>query len=297
MHLPTVLLPSDVHDEVVSYWRLGPQITGGRWYDIYHASPKTVSQDSGFGYVIKLVNPNLTGEKTQFAIDRLGREALATEQILHPNVIRLLDAELDRAPFFLVQPWIDGGSYDRFLSAAKHLSVSRMLWALRQVAEGIRAGHEKGRVYLGLDPSHILLGKNGRATLLGWSQSHAISEKAWLPHDQLQLARYTAPECFDSDYHATIASDVYSLGVLIYHSLAMNAPFDGGSVTDIAIGHRHRIPEDLMFVQPHCPPLLSMLVKQMLAKNPERRPSFREVLNRLISIEIDHLNDKSMIRL
>ncbi len=297
MHLPTLTSLSLAENKVVSYWRLGPQITGGRWYNIYRAAPKTVSADAGFGYVIKLVNPNLPEDKLQLAIDRLGREALATEQIVHPNVIRLLDAELDQAPFFLVQPWIEGRSYDRFLASAKQLSLSRMLWAMRQVAEGIRAGHDQGRVYLGLDPSHIVLGKTGRATLLGWSQSHAISEKTWLPHDQLQSSRYMAPECFEATYHANTASDVYSLGVLMYHSLAMRAPFDGQSIEEVVKNHRHHIPEDLMFIQSACPTELSMLVKQMMAKNPARRPAFREVLNRLISIEIEHLNDMTMIRL
>ncbi len=297
MQLPSVLFPSDLPNEIISYWRLGPQITGGRWYSIYHGTPKTVSPETGFGYVIKMVNSDLPAEKIQLAIDRLGREALATEQICHPNVVRLLDAELDRAPFFLVQPWMAGRSYDRFLSSARQMSLSRMLWAMRQVAEAIRAGHDKQRVHLGLDPSHIILGKTGRATLLGWSQSHALGEKTWLPHDQLQLARYTAPECFDADNRASFASDVYSLGVLIYHSLAQSTPFFGRSIAEIAKAHRHRIVEDLMFVQPLCPPALSQLVKQMLAKNPDRRPAFPEVLNRLISIEIDYLNDLSMIQL
>ena len=295
MQSSSVLFPSELQNDIISYWRLGPQITGGRWYNIYHGAPKTVDPETGYGYVIKIVNSGLSAEKKQLAIDRLSREALATERISHPNVIRLLDAELDRAPFFLVQPWMGGRSYDRFLSSARQMSFSRMLWAIRQVAEAIRAGHEKQRVHLGLDPSHIILGKTGRVTLLGWSQSHAVDEKTWLPHDQLQLARYTAPECFESDYRASFASDVYSLGVLIYHSLAQTSPFFGRSVTEIAKSHRHRITEDLMFVQPLCPPALSQLVKQMLAKNPRCRPSFSEVLNRIISIEIEHLNDTSMI--
>ncbi len=297
MQLPPVLCPAQNKQEVISYWRLGPQITGGRWYDIYRASPKNCSVDSEHGYVLKMLNNDLPAEKLQLAIDRLGREALATERIIQANVVRLLDAELDRAPFFLVQPWIDGRSFDRFLSAAHQMSLSRLLWAARQIAAGIRAGHEKGRVHLGLDPSHVILGRTGRVTLLGWSQSHAISEAAWLPHDQLQLARYTAPECFETGYRASTASDTYSLGVLIYQALSMTIPFNGRSIDEIARAHRHRIAEDLMFLQPSCPRSVSRLVKQMMAKNPSHRPAFREVLNQLITIEIDHLNDPTMIAL
>ena len=295
----TTLPPTchEQHPEIVSYWRLGAQITGGRWYSLYHAAPKSGSAENGFGYVIKLVNPDLKSEHKERAIDRLGREALATEQVLHPNVVRLLDAELDAAPFFLVQPWLSGRSLDRFLSSSREMSLSRMLWLVRQLAEGIHAAHEKGRAHLGLEPSHVILGRTGRATLLGWSQSHAFGQMAWLPHDQLQLARYTAPECFHTDYRAQSASDVYSLGALIYHALSLKAPFDGATVTDLADAHHQEIPADLMFVQPQCPPALNALVKEMMFKDPSRRPDFRHVLNRLIGIEIDHLNDQTMIQL
>ena len=59
-------------------------------------------------FVIKIIAPDLDQAQRNQAIDRLSREAMATEQILHPNVIRLLDAELDKPTFFLVQPWIEG---------------------------------------------------------------------------------------------------------------------------------------------------------------------------------------------
>lgn len=298
MQLPTQLSTHQAtNPNIVSCWRLGQQITGGRWYNIFRAAPKTVSSNADHDFVIKLVNPNLPADLVPMAIDRLGREAHATEQILHPNVIRLLDAELDQAPFFLVQPWIEGRTLDSLLSRAPHLSLSRMLWVLRQTAEGVRAGHENGRVHLGIDPAHILIGKTGRVCLAGWSQSHLIGEPAWSPQDQLQLARYAAPECFDTEYKATTASDVYAFGVLIYHALALQPPFEGQTIEDLEFSHRECIPEDLIIAQPTCPARLATMVKQMLMKNPLMRPSFREVLNELISIEIEYLSDTTLIRL
>ncbi len=299
MQLPTQL--SDVsgtsEKNVISCWRLGEQVTGSRWYNIFRAAPKTVSHDADHDFVIKLINPELPTELVPMAIDRLGREAHATEQIIQPNVIRLLDAELDHAPFFLVQPWVEGRSLDSLLSRAPHLSLSRMLWVLRQTAEGVRAGHEKGRVHLGIEPAHVLIGRTGRVSLIGWSQSHLSDQPAWFPQDQLQLARYTAPECFEADYRANTASDVYSLGALIYHALSQRPLFEGQTIQDVESRHLYEIPEDLIVAQPNCPNRLGSLVKQMLTKNPFSRPSFREVLNELISIEIEYLSDTTLLRL
>ena len=119
--------------KIVSCWQLGDQITGGRWFELFHAKPKTLGHDADYDYVIKLVNPHLPNAKRQQAIDRLGREAFATESILHNNVIRLLDAELDVPGFFLVQPWIYGRSLDRFLSTAKQMPINRMMCHVPQV--------------------------------------------------------------------------------------------------------------------------------------------------------------------
>lgn len=282
---------------VVSYWRLGQPITGGRWYHIFRAAPKATAPDGNFDYVIKLVNPELAGDDRDHAIARLGREAFVTEKIQHPNVIQLLDAELDQSPFFLVQPWIEGQSLDRQLSSATHVSLSRLLWTIRQTAESIRAAHDMDRVYLGLEPSHVLLGRTGRVTLIGWSHSHRKGQLVTLPHDRVQLARYMAPECFADGYRAEGRSDVYSLGALIYHAVSKCFPFSGATVEELARSHADEIPEDLFLVQPICPPALSALVKQMLAKRPQQRPSFRDVLNELVGIEIEHLSDQSVIRL
>lgn len=257
----------------ISCWRLGEQITAGRWYHTFRAAPRTLTADDRHDFVIKLIAPDLDGVERHQAIDRLSRESMATEQIVHPNVIRLLDSELDRPSFFLIQPWIEGRSLDRLFSRVPYLPLTRMLWVLRQITEGVRAGHEKSRAYLGLDPTHVLLGKTGRATLIGWSQSHAFGERAWLPHDRTQAARYSAPETFEDAYIADPSSDIYSLGALIYRALALTAPIPGEDVDSLRVAHQEVIPEDLIIAQPICPPRLASLTKQMLAKDPLDRKS------------------------
>lgn len=96
---------------------------------------------------------------------------------------------------------------------------------------------------------------------------------------------------------ATPASDVYSLGAMIYRSLAMTPPIPGEDVESLRAAHREVIPEDLIIVQPACPPRLASLAKQMLAKDPLMRPTSCEVLDELIAIEIEHLSNNTMVML
>ncbi len=293
----TINYANSAPEKVISYWRLGEQLTAGRWYQIFRAAPRNISHNYGFGYVIKLVDPRCNEVAFEKAIDRLGREAIATEQIIHPNIIRTLDSELDGSPFFLVQPWMEGQSLDRYLATASEIALSRLLWAARQVMEGLRASHEHERAHLGLEPAHILLGKTGRVTLLGWSNSHRLGQPSWLPLDQLQVARHMAPECFQPNYLADPASDVYSLGTIIYQAISGRAPFSATTVEQIKQMQCQHVPADLMFVQPLCPPRLSQLVKEMMLKNPSQRPSLPEVLNRMIGLEMEHLTDTICIPL
>lgn len=306
IHAPVVAMPLKANpspaspvakQRTISYWRLGEQITGGNWFDIYRAAPKSMLDVDSYDYVIKLINPHLSGERANFALDRLGREAISTDLIEHHGVIPLLDAELDRSPFFVVQPWIAGGSLDKFMAVAEDISLIRMLWVIRQVAEAIDAAHEHGRVHLGLEPAHVLLGNGGRISMLGWSQSHAIGQVVNLPNDRMQSVQYTAPECFDEGVKGMPASDVYSLGAFIYHVLVGRSPFKGTNIAELVEAHRQQEPIDIIRHQPVCPARLSQLVSRMLCKTPALRPKLGEVLEQLISIEIENLDNPGLIAL
>jgi len=77
MHLTPAKTYLGQRDQVVSYWKIGKPVTAGHWYHIFRAKPKSLGSDHPWDYVIKLVNPDLPPAKLQFALDRLGREAIA----------------------------------------------------------------------------------------------------------------------------------------------------------------------------------------------------------------------------
>ena len=291
------LVASTPSSRTVSYWRLGPMVTGGGWFELYRAAPKAMLDNDSYDYLIKLVNPNLHGPASEEALDRLGREAISTECLTHHGVIPLLDAELDSAPFFLVQPWIAGGSLDRFLATSNNMSLIKALWIVRQVAEAIDAAHQRGRVYLGLDPSHVLMAAAGRIVLIGWANSYSMAQPINFQKNRLQTVLYSAPECFEVGAIARKTSDVYSLGVFIYQLLVGHLPVSGVDSAAVLHAHQTTEPIDMIRHQPLCPARLNALVKHMLNKDSYARPTMSEVTEHLISIEIENLDNPAVIEL
>lgn len=285
----------------ISGWRLGKKLHEGRWLNQFEAA--TIASDSSpFDYVFKSIKPGLSKTMLEQAISRLSAEAIVTEQVQQKNILPLFDAELDQAPFFLIQPLIRGASLSQLIEVHQPIPLSRMLWLVRQTAEAISAVHDAHRTYNGIHPSHILISQAGEVSLIGWGNSLAIGEPSPTSLGQnaihpYWLAHYAAPEMFDQNYVATEASDVYSLGALIYRLFAGRPPFAVGDFDQLKRQIQTKIHTDLQVVQESCPGALNQLINQMLAKAPSRRPNMKLLLDQLISLEIEHLQDDTVIAL
>ena len=102
---------------------------------------------------------------------------------------------------------------------------------------------------------------------------------------------------FDDQYRGTEASDVYSIGAMIYRLFAGQPPFEVPNMLLLEKYARNCLHEDLQVLQPSCPGALNQLVNQMLTKNPERRPNLKVIIDQLISLEIEHFQDGTLIEL
>ena len=284
----------------VSGWRLGSKLHEGRWVNQYQAA--TIASDSSFDYVFKTIKPGLSKTMLEQAITRLTSEAMVTEQVQQRNVIPLLDAELDYAPFFLVQPLVSGASLSQLIATKQSIPMSRLFWLFRQTAEAISAVHDHHRIYGGVHPSHVLISQAGDVSLIGWGNSVPFGEplSASLGQDATEpfwLAHYAAPEMFDDSYLATESSDVYSIGVMIYRMFAGQPPFEVANMKLLRKYSNSCLHEDLQVLQPACPGALNQLVNQMLTKNPVRRPNLKVIIDQLISLEIEHFQDRTLVQL
>jgi serine/threonine-protein kinase len=106
---------------------------------------------------------------------------------------------------------------------------------------------------------------------------------------------YLAPEMIVSALRCDIRSDIYSLGVVLFEMLAGRLPFTGRTLAELATQHRQDRAPDLRRLVPHLPAGVIRLVREMLCKEPLRRPqSPRELIDRLWALEIGSFSERTL---
>ena len=273
------LLP-DVPD-----WQLVQRVGAGVRTSVYLARPAECSQNIPPDYAIKLLTP--PHDNDPISVNLLRREALVGRHICHPHVISTLAARVDQPPYYVVMPRLHGATLESVLGTVGPLPAARGLWIVRQLAEGLDALHKRKWIHGDIKPSNIIVSAQGHVTLidLGFAR-HAPNKENM--RSLMGTLKYAAPEMFVSSKSQNSASDIYSLGVTLYEILTGRVPFASDNPRELASAHLEQIPLSPRRLVPRLPQSVAVILKQMLAKEPMRRPqNAEELISRLIALEVE----------
>ncbi|MFO0882937.1 MAG: protein kinase [Pirellulales bacterium] len=288
-------------------WDLEELVSQGEWFRVYRAVRS--HGDNQTAAALKVARfetpreesddrPLSTHQRRCAVIARrmLNREAEILQSVQHNRLRWLLADGLGQRPGFVATPWFEGVTLAEHLrkslgaTEGVDLRLPQILWMARHTAEALAALHNSGWIHSQVRPHHLLLQKTRGTILLDLANSlRQESDESIAPRWYSGAAEYAAPEMHVMGTRLDSAVDIYALGAVLFHALAGRPPFVGAGPEEIALGHLRLPAPDVRQFHFHLPLKLAQLIRQMLSKDPWRRPTAKEMVERLIDIEISTL--------
>ncbi len=204
-------------------------------------------------------------------VRRFEREAVAVGTLSHEHILPLYDFGEQRPWYYLVMPYIEGGTLRDYLFKRERLTLEEAGSILEQIASALQHAHQHGVVHRDVKPSNILLRPDGYAYLVDFGLAKAKMEAEALTHDGAMIGtpEYMAPE--QSNGKHDYRSDIYSLGVILYQMLTGRVPFTAESPVAISLKHIQLTPPAPTQFNEAITPAVEAVILKAMAKDPEER--------------------------
>jgi eukaryotic-like serine/threonine-protein kinase len=220
---------------------------------------------------VKLLAEHLAEDPT--FVSRFQREAMSAARLIHPNIVQVFDSGLDQrtGQHFIVMEYIEGQSCAEILRDRGWLSVDEVLPIILGSCEGLDYAHRKGVVHRDVKPGNLLRANDGGVKLADFGIAKATEQSSITQAGSvLGTAAYLAPEQGRGE-NAGPTADIYALGVVTYQLLAGRLPYEGASLTELALKQQQQRPTRLDRLVAGVTPELAEAVEIALRLDPGSR--------------------------
>jgi len=228
-----------------------------------------LAQDTALGreVAIKVLDPQAAADGTLRKL--FVKEARALAQLTHPNIVGVYDVgEVDGLPF-IVMEHVAGSSLKQRIERSGALPLDDAVRLTDEIANGLAFAHSRGIIHADLKPSNILLDENDQPKICDFGIARTPAEDSDSPQ-LFATALYVAPERVEGR-PASVASDVYGLGLVVYEMLVGKPPFTSGNAAVLLRDHVVRPPVPPSHLRPSLPKDVDSIVLKALAKDPALR--------------------------
>lgn len=215
--------------------------------------------------------------------DRFKQEARAAANLSHPNIVTVHDFGFDHGQLFIVMEHIPGKDLKTILRQRGRYSVEEAIPLMVQACAGIGYAHRAGLVHCDIKPHNMIVTPDGRLKVTDFGIARALS--TILPDERADVV-WGSPQYFSPEQAVgeapSPASDVYSLGVVLYEVLTGALPFTAPSSEELARMHLEENPIHPSEYIPEIPTALEEIVMKVLSKEPAARYRTADQLGRVL---------------
>jgi serine/threonine-protein kinase len=256
---------ADIGSVLGGRYRLIELLGQGGMATIYRARDAQLERD----VAVKLLRPEY-GRDPDF-LSRFRSEAQAAAGLNHPNIVAVYDYGQDEAGPFIVMELIDGEDLQSVVRRVGALPPRQAARLTAETARALDAAHRRGIVHRDVKPGNVMVGRDGRVKVGDFGIARALSEaQMTLPGTTLGSVHYFSPEQARGE-PTTPASDVYSLGIVLYELLTGRRPFEGDSAAAIAMARLSGAVPSPSAARSGIPPALEAIVRRAMALDPNGR--------------------------
>ncbi len=211
---------------------------------------------------------------------RFRQEARAMALLDHENIVRIYDIYRDGQLPFIVAEYVDGNDVGTLIEKRGRLSELLTLSLAEQVLRALSYAHRRGIVHRDIKPSNILNTWDGTVKVADFGIARMIEDEESETGEIVGSARYMSPEQL-SGKEVTPQSDIYSVGILLYHCLTGEPPF-AGDLKSLVKSQLHEAPRPPRELNKKISPHVETVILKALSKDPkDRYPSADAMLDAL----------------
>jgi serine/threonine-protein kinase len=216
--------------------------------------------------------------------ERFHQEAKAAANLSHPNIVTVHDFGLDSGRLYIVMENISGTDLKSSLRQTGRFSVQDAVNIVIQACAGIGYAHRAGIVHCDVKPHNMLVSSDRRLKVTDFGIARALAS---IQPDEKSDVVWGSPQYFSPEQASgaapSPASDVYSLGIILYELLTGQLPFISDDPTELARMHREQAPVPPRKIAPSIPPALEQIVMKVLSKEPSSRYRTADQLGRVLT--------------